>query len=203
MPASDPPLFCDWTPYNAKAGACWDCCKTSDCEPCCGEPCNFMDGLYCFCCFLCCYTCVKSKWWASQVDQDCACVNHCLIICGLRMLAQCGSIYMIPWILFETFFRRNSRLKNNVGVADDPMNIFGDCFMSCCPCTAPCTECQELRTVPVSDWDWLGQMRSETGFVGYLPDWELFPVDENRRNSATNATPNDAMLEHDDSAKHV
>ena len=116
-----------------------------------------MDGLYCFCCFLCCYTCVKSKWWASQVDQDCACVNHCLIICGLRMLAQCGSIYvstrshshfdslslslspcftrgtnevltvhqMIPWILFETFFRRNSRLKNNVGVADDPMNIFG------------------------------------------------------------------------------
>ena len=78
-----------------------------------------------------------------------------------------------------------------------------DCFMSCCPCTAPCTECQELRTVPVSDWDWLGQMRSETGFVGYLPDWELFPVDENRRNSATNATPNDAMLEHDDSAKHV
>ena len=32
---------------------------------------------------------------------------------------------MIPLILFDTFFRRNSRLKNGVGEVDDPMNLIG------------------------------------------------------------------------------
>lgn len=39
-------LNCDWgaTGVTGKAGSCFDIFA---CEPCCGEPCNFMDGLYC------------------------------------------------------------------------------------------------------------------------------------------------------------
>ena len=77
--------------------------------------------------------------------------------------------------------------------------------MSCCPCTAPCTECQELRTVPVSDWDWLGQMRSETGFVCYLPEWECFPIDPDRPVATTAVDPmmeDVAMMPSEHMAEH-
>ena len=39
-------LNCDWgtSGETGKAGSCFDIFA---CEPCCGEPCNFMDGLYC------------------------------------------------------------------------------------------------------------------------------------------------------------
>ena len=54
------------------------------------------------------------------------------------------------------------------GVYDtpDPIDrICGDFFLSCCCFTSPCAFCQQLRTVPASDWDCCAQLCGDTGFV--------------------------------------
>jgi len=141
------PCFIDWTGYNDPAGPCWNCFH-NNCEPCCGEPCNPLDGLYCFLCFWCCGPCVMCKWWASQLDQPCALVNHVLPV-FLAMFF--GVTCLFSWLL-----RYNGRME--AGVTENPDSIdkyLGDFFLSCLPCTAPCATCQQCRAVPKSHWNCL------------------------------------------------
>ena len=79
-------LFFQWP---EPAGACWECMRffipsfsfspsyspltplsfPFRLEPCCGDPCNAPDGLYCFFCWWCCGWCSYAKFYASAVDQ--------------------------------------------------------------------------------------------------------------------------------------
>ena len=141
------PCFCDWTEYNEAAGALCSCCH-NNCEPCCGEPCNFLEGCYCFLCWWCCGPCLTCKWWASQLDQPCALINHVLVGCCMMF---CG----FSW-LFNCLVRYNGRME--AGVTENPDSIdkyLGDCFLPCCCLTSPCALCQQLRAVPKSHWDCL------------------------------------------------
>merc|ERR1712137_1300126 len=117
------PCFIDWTGYNDPAGPCWNCFH-NNCEPCCGEPCNPLDGLYCFLCFWCCGPCVMCKWWASQLDQPCALVNHVLPVFVAMIF---GVTCLFGWLL-----RYNGRME--AGVTENPDSIdkyLGDFFLSC------------------------------------------------------------------------
>lgn len=165
--------WCDWTEKNEAGGACWQCCHNS-CEPCCGDPCNFLDGLYCCLCWWCCSPCQLSKYWASQVEQPCSCINHCIPVCLLLLLAGIGFPCNVPMCIFNMVVRYNSRLE--AGVFDNPDSIdkhIGDFFLPCCCLTAPCQFCQQLRTVPSTHWDCCGQLRGAEGFVCILDDWRL------------------------------
>mmetsp|Transcript_9794 Transcript_9794/g.12073 ORF Transcript_9794/g.12073 Transcript_9794/m.12073 type:complete len:237 (-) Transcript_9794:74-784(-) len=171
-------LNCDWGNAGAtgNAGACTDISKL---EPCCGEPCNFKDGLYCCLCSACCGLCVQSKMLAYSVDQECFCVNHCgpYLVVYLVALAIEVTFYVVSAVLgiplgsvgalgscfllaLLALTRRNLRSKFNVG---SPDSWLGDFFMMCCVCTSPCSLCQEFRSMPISGWDWLGDIR-ERGF---------------------------------------
>merc|ERR1712199_38570 len=63
-------LNLDWgsAGVTGKAGACWQCFGL---EPCCGEPCNPGQGIYCCLCFCCCGPCSLSKLFGH-------CLGHCL-----------------------------------------------------------------------------------------------------------------------------
>merc|ERR1712093_216685 len=89
--------------------ACWELWK---CSPCCGDPCNFADGLYCCLTWYCCGPCNMGKLWSKTLNQECHIVNHCLP----------------AWILgciVSPIVRHNLRLAANVG-SDDTMNWVGD-----------------------------------------------------------------------------
>merc|ERR1712137_524043 len=92
-------FHCDWGDKGGNAGKCWESWK---CEPCCGEPCNPMDGIICFLCFAFCGLCSNAKLYAYSMDQDCGLVNHCLYgcFCGLCM---------------STCLRGNLRTMHDVG----------------------------------------------------------------------------------------
>ena len=125
---------CNW---GARGGNLCDCCT---CTPCCGTPCNFMDGLYCCALFSFCFPCVYAKMYASSLDQPCGIVNHLLpYLLGLNCL-------MAPLL------RTNVRNMNNVG---SPGFAISDACLPWCCCTAPCASCQECRAVSKSDWDFL------------------------------------------------
>eukprot|EP00211_Chloroparvula_japonica_P009288 CAMPEP_0119128056 /NCGR_PEP_ID=MMETSP1310-20130426/6362_1 /TAXON_ID=464262 /ORGANISM="Genus nov. species nov., Strain RCC2339" /LENGTH=155 /DNA_ID=CAMNT_0007118363 /DNA_START=108 /DNA_END=575 /DNA_ORIENTATION=+ len=129
--------------------ACWD---ILECEPCCGEPCNPADGAYCCVCWYCCGWGSFAKLYATSLDQDdCALVNHCLILC-------CNVC-----CIFNIITRHNLRQK--LGVKPDPDDVMGwvgDAVMSiCCGC---CTGCQQIRSVPKEGWDWYKQVVEEGKF---------------------------------------
>lgn len=146
--------YCDWGP--GRGGACWDCCT---CSPCCGTPCNCLDGCYCFWCVCCCFYCVQAKLLASSLDQPCAFVNHCLPFCvGIladMVVEGSGSVVMC---VLGCLIRSNLRRRRGVG--KDELTP-GDFLMACCPCTSSCSFCQHLRSVEIEDWDWLGQARRD------------------------------------------
>jgi len=133
-------LDVDWKGKGGNAGICWECWKL---EPCCGEPCNFMDGLRCVLCFWCCGPCSAGKLFAYTVEQECAVVNHCLYVCF------CGCFASIC-------LRHNLRLIHGVG---DPENWLGDIILAWV-CGA-CAFCQELRSVDPSTWDWLTEFNEK------------------------------------------
>ena len=120
----------DWG--EGKGGKLWECWK---CEPCCGQPCNPKDAVYCCLLSYCCGWCVASKAYASSLGQECAIVPHCL------MVWCCG------WCT-ATFLRYNLRKKNGV-----PGNLCGD-FM-CIWCCGYCAGCQHFRAQQKSDWDFI------------------------------------------------
>lgn len=151
--------YCVWNNDNGL----YHCQK---CEPCCGEPCNPLSGLYCFLCFCCCPICTMSKMYASSLDQDWACLNHFLpfflayCICPIIPIPYANTF---PQNFLRATVRHNSRVRDKTG---EENHCFGDCFLALCPFTGPCGACQEIRTFAIEDWDWLGQMRGGKMCVG-------------------------------------
>ena len=141
--------FHDWTGFSDAGGPLCNCFH-NNCEPCCGEPCNVLDGLYCFTCMACCFPCVQVKWWASQVDQPCALLNHVLPFVILQILGL--NTFVFCWLN-----RYNTRMI--AGVYEEPSDGFdkciGDCFLGWCPCTGCCAFFQQLRAEPKTEWDCL------------------------------------------------
>jgi hypothetical protein len=97
-------------------------------EPCCGDPCNLMDGLWCAGCWFFCGWCSFAKLYASSLDQDeCALINHFLILC----CNVCA--------VFNIITRHNLRSKMGTGPdKDNTMGWVGDAllvwFCCCCAC---------------------------------------------------------------------
>jgi len=58
----------------------------------------------------------------------------------------------------------------NIG---EPAPNICDVFLVCCCCTSICELCQELRSVNISGWDWLGQLRTK-GFLSSTGGFQLF-----------------------------
>jgi len=158
------PIYCDWTPFNAQGGACWNCCH-NNCEPCCGQPCNFVSGLYCCLCWYFCSCCVRAKLWSSQVDQSCAVGNHCIPMILV-------SWWDIPYAIMTCLLRFNARKKAGAYSKDDGVvPVICYCLMAWCCCL--CITCQQLRTVPRKNWDFLEQLTEGDGFVCCLSDCKI------------------------------
>ena len=164
-------------------------------EPCCGDPCNPEDAIYCALCWYCCGWCSFAKHYASAIDQEeCALVNHCLILC-------CNFC-----AVFNIITRHVIRVKLGAGPDDDDlMGWIGDLAVvwCCCCCTSsffffslsfpffpflflslslsfpflfsfshlspPKIACQELRAVQKEDWDWWAQVQ-QNGTVPVIID---------------------------------
>ena len=76
----------------------------------------------------------------------------------------------VLFMLLRTATRVNLRRMWNIG--EPAVNIW-DIFLVCCCCTSPCELCQELRSVDVSGWDWLSQLRTK-GFLMTSGGFQLF-----------------------------
>jgi len=146
-------LACDW---EGKAGACWECWK---CEPCCGEPCNPMDGLYCCVCWYFCGCFTGCKLYAYSMDQDCACVNHILPF----------FVDYFTGIAFTSIImRHNLRVKyGRPPPAGDFTGIVGDCL--CIYCCGPCAACQMCRSADKDSWDFVKELGSKGFKVSIAP----------------------------------
>ena len=108
--------------------------------------------------------------WASQVDQPCACVNHCIPIIILLIIES----FFPVMLFFNMLIRYNSRLNAGVYDTPDPFDrLVGDCFLPCCCFTAPCSFCQQLRTIPKEDWDCCGQLLGEDGCVAMADEFRF------------------------------
>ena len=132
-------LNVDW---GNKGGRLWECWKLS---PCCGEPCNIGDGIYCCATWWLCGLCNASQLCASSVDQDCALVNHCL------------PVWCCGWFALLAM-RHNLRVKAGVG-SDTIMEWVGDGLTTYC--CGSCAMCQQLRSVEKKDWDFVGKFLKE------------------------------------------
>jgi len=154
-------LYTQWKPKGENN--LWDIHK---CEPCCGEPCNPMDGLRCAACWICpcCTFCTLAKFFASTLDEECTMINHCApIVVALLVSLFCGWIpgaSFLPWWYIITAIRHNARVRNETG---DPVHYFGDCLLGNFPIINCCALGQELRTFPKESYDWLDQMQ-KNGF---------------------------------------
>jgi len=149
--------------WGGQAGACWECWK---CEPCCGEPCNAVDGVRCAVCWLCPIVGILSgaKLLSFTQSQDCALVNHILPI----FIPYVGGIAVAMSI------RHNLRVKGNIGLpAWDTTGLIGD-FLLVCFC-GMCVFCQDLRDVKREDWDWIAEL-SNKGFKVFV-DPCMFCID--------------------------
>eukprot|EP01095_Lingulamoeba_sp_RSL-Kostka_P000627 TRINITY_DN1090_c0_g1_i9.p1 TRINITY_DN1090_c0_g1~~TRINITY_DN1090_c0_g1_i9.p1 ORF type:complete len:269 (-),score=89.33 TRINITY_DN1090_c0_g1_i9:338-1144(-) len=164
-------------------------CDCTKCEPCCGEPCNPLSGLYCFACWVCCYCPSAAKLLAYENDQDCQLVNHCGLYVAVYLWMMCFPtvigpvltmmssivpclmpliVHLIPYATVAPYYTVRTVQRHNLRVATESgrsSDYFGDCLLSNCWCTCLCAECQQCRTVPVESWDWLGAMTN--GKIGF------------------------------------
>lgn len=154
--------FTKWNPKGENN--CWEFWK---CEPCCGEPCGVLPGLYCAACWLlpCFSLCTLSKFYASSVgDEECTILGHFV---PYLLAWACATFFPIPvfnsapCILLRTATRHNYREINKAG---DPRYLFGDCLLG--NFCAACATCQELRSTKIESWDWLSQMREKSVEMG-------------------------------------
>eukprot|EP01103_Thecamoeba_quadrilineata_P019146 TRINITY_DN7635_c0_g1_i1.p1 TRINITY_DN7635_c0_g1~~TRINITY_DN7635_c0_g1_i1.p1 ORF type:complete len:173 (-),score=8.53 TRINITY_DN7635_c0_g1_i1:149-622(-) len=136
--------------WGGKAGACWEIWKV---EPCCGEPANLADAVYCAACWCIpvvnCFT--AGKLYSGSLDQQYGLVNHCVP-------------FIIPYvsIAFATALRHNVRTKYGVGLPImDPQGLLGDFIMVCC--CGCCSGCQTLRASGGKEaWDWIPDLQNKT-----------------------------------------
>jgi len=149
--------YARWNPEGEND--CWQCWK---CEPCCGEPCNPVDGLRCAACWLlpCFALCTLSKFYATSQKQDCTLMGHVLpyvvaFLCSA--FVPIPPFNTVPCMLLRVATRHNYRGQNGAG---DPRFFFGDCLLA--TICAPCATCQELRSSPKESWDWLAQYQEKS-----------------------------------------
>lgn len=152
-------MYADWG--EKPPGVCYKDCFYL--QPCCGEQeCNVMDGLYCFACWFCCAPCSSAKLLAYSLDQDCYFINHCgpfllvILLSWIPIISFCSSILSL---YLNGAIRHNIRVQQGVGNAE---HCFGDALLSNLCCTAPCSCCQELRSVPIEGWDWVGDLKKRS-----------------------------------------
>eukprot|EP01103_Thecamoeba_quadrilineata_P016458 TRINITY_DN550_c0_g1_i1.p1 TRINITY_DN550_c0_g1~~TRINITY_DN550_c0_g1_i1.p1 ORF type:complete len:181 (-),score=17.08 TRINITY_DN550_c0_g1_i1:179-721(-) len=133
--------------WGGQAGDCWEFWKV---EPCCGEPANLPDALYCLACWsIPLINCVTAgKFFATSLDQQFGLINHCVP-------------FIIPYLNFAAVVstRHNYRTRYNVGhPIMDPLGLLGDLFMTsyCCICTCS----QNLRASGGKEaWDWVPDLQ--------------------------------------------
>lgn len=119
----------DWG--EGKGGKLYECWKV---EPCCGQPVNPKDAVYCCLHFWCCALCTISNLQSKVLGQE-----------TWSIVPTCCFLYFCN-ICSRTAARYNLRRRQNV-----PGNMMGDCILTWC--CGPCAACQELRSVPKSMWD--------------------------------------------------
>eukprot|EP01091_Cochliopodium_minus_P007558 TRINITY_DN17445_c0_g1_i1.p1 TRINITY_DN17445_c0_g1~~TRINITY_DN17445_c0_g1_i1.p1 ORF type:complete len:149 (-),score=9.09 TRINITY_DN17445_c0_g1_i1:82-528(-) len=135
----------DW---GSHGGKCWEFYRLT---PCCGLPCNVIDGLYCCACWAVCGLCSFSKLFASSVQQECKVINHCVSAC---VCFPCVAVWT----------RHNLRRQIGIG-GNDCMNWCGDilCILFC----GPCSICQMCRAFETKSWDCFRAIKEHrTGMYG-------------------------------------
>eukprot|EP01115_Flamella_aegyptia_P010703 TRINITY_DN47_c0_g1_i1.p1 TRINITY_DN47_c0_g1~~TRINITY_DN47_c0_g1_i1.p1 ORF type:complete len:168 (-),score=22.12 TRINITY_DN47_c0_g1_i1:198-701(-) len=140
--------YCEW-PEDKGNDWCYCLSCMECCEPCCGSPCDVVDGLFCAVSgifFLCC---MGPKCLSYTQNQDCHLVNHCLPF-FLVILSIIPGLFVIPYFVFWTTFRVNLRKMHGIG--EEGCGLC-DCLTGCI-IPGPCLACQELRSIPKEGWDW-------------------------------------------------
>jgi len=155
-----------YTSWGKAENKCWELWK---CEPCCGEPCNLMDGLKCFACWVlpCFSLCTLSKFYASSVkDEECTILGHFvpyLVALACSMFVPIPVFNSAPCLLLRIATRHNFRQIDGTG---DARYMFGDALLGLF--CSPCAMCQELRSAPVESWDWYAQYQEKSFPTGEL-----------------------------------
>ena len=151
-------FYCDW----GDKGGDWCMClgffqgDMACCEPCCGQPCNTDDGMYCCLSFFPGCFCAGPQVYAAAQDQQCAWLNHALILLT-PIIPIIGIVFSLA---IYTAVRFNLRKKHSIGDTSGCSPF--DCLTIFC---APCFGCQELRSLNKEDWDWYG-LYQEQKFPG-------------------------------------
>ena len=142
---SEDPFFCDFG--EGKGGKCTDCFSTKDWEPCCGSPCNFGDGAYCFVCWSFGFLCTMPKFHAWTVGREDCDVLH---DCGPWLLMVIPLVNIVAMFVLLTAERVNHRKIHGLGEAKVTVHdVLIGVFCS------PCVLCQHLRSRTKAEWDWL------------------------------------------------
>ena len=130
------------------------------CEPCCGKPCNFVEGLYCCLCWYCCGCFVLPKFYASAQKQECACLNHCvpfLIVYFAGIIPYIGGI-ISAIVMFAIISATRFNLRKMHGIGDPKCHPC-DCLGLWCCVPGYCLWCQEIRSLPKESWDCLNSCK--------------------------------------------
>ena len=163
--------YCDWGEH----GGDWCLCTTffqgnmECCEPCCGQPCNTDDGIYCCLSWFPGCFCSVPLFYAHSQGQPCAWLNHFAPFITL-IIPIVGTIVMLA---INTAIRFNLRKKYGIGES------------TCHPCDClaallPCMWCQEVRGSPKESWDWYQGMQDKTfPGVGQVDPCYMFCVPAN------------------------
>mmetsp|Transcript_5078 Transcript_5078/g.5786 ORF Transcript_5078/g.5786 Transcript_5078/m.5786 type:complete len:177 (-) Transcript_5078:56-586(-) len=155
--------YCDWGEH----GGDWCMClqffsgNMECCEPCCGQPCNSSDGVYCCLSWFPCCCLAAPKCYAASQNQECAVINHCVPFLGLLLsiIPIIGGILSFAvYCAIRTAIRFNLRKQHGIG--QDECDLC-DCCGIWFYVPAPCFSCQELRSVPKESWDWYAAMQAK------------------------------------------
>eukprot|EP00756_Hemistasia_phaeocysticola_P020778 Hpha_TRINITY_DN15738_c2_g5::TRINITY_DN15738_c2_g5_i1::g.39024::m.39024 len=131
-------------------------------EPCCGSPCNFLDGLICVLNFSFCGPCAWCCIYAAamgdapgpsnapdaldavqegipeQEGSSCTVINHCLVPCLLGFMWPCN-------------LRYNTRRMIGKQVGGPLNGYLGDCFFEC---LLPCFSCCQVLRAHEKETAW-------------------------------------------------
>eukprot|EP00168_Porphyra_purpurea_P007948 TRINITY_DN1999_c0_g1_i1.p1 TRINITY_DN1999_c0_g1~~TRINITY_DN1999_c0_g1_i1.p1 ORF type:complete len:170 (+),score=0.16 TRINITY_DN1999_c0_g1_i1:85-594(+) len=112
--------YCDWGEH----GGDWCMClqffsgNMECCEPCCGQPCNSSDGVYCCLSWFPCCCLAAPKCYAASQNQECAVINHCVPFLGLLLsiIPIIGGILSFAvYCAIRTAIRFNLRKQHGIG----------------------------------------------------------------------------------------
>ena len=152
--------YCTWP--EGKGDDCMYCLKCNECcEPCCGQPCNGKDGVYCAVSWII-FCLAGPKFLAASQQQECHFVNHGVpYLLLLLALVPCigGILAGIVGFWIATSIRANLRKVHGIGIQQWDI-------CDCCATLLPCMYCQELRSMPKESWDWIAAIQENKYPVG-------------------------------------